>query len=56
LAKSDIFSFLIDIVSREEAASHAKRAGGGAAAVPQPELNFHLSMFHNRQAVQLNIL
>jgi len=34
LAKSDMFDFLIDIVPREEAASHAKRAGGGAAAVP----------------------
>lgn len=35
LAKSDMFDFLIDIVPREEAASHAKRATGqGAAAVP----------------------
>lgn len=40
LAKSDMFDFLIDIVPREEAASHAKRsnqgggAGGGAAAQP----------------------
>ena len=40
LAKSDMFDFLIDIVPREEAASHAKRsnqgagAGGGAAALP----------------------
>ena len=28
LAKSDMFDFLIDIVPREEAASHAKRATG----------------------------
>lgn len=34
LAKSDMFDFLIDIVPREEAASHAKRATGGPAAVP----------------------
>jgi nuclear transcription factor Y gamma len=32
LAKSDMFDFLIDIVPREEAASHAKRATGQAAA------------------------
>jgi nuclear transcription factor Y gamma len=32
LAKSDMFDFLIDIVPREEAASHAKRATGGAQA------------------------
>lgn len=31
LAKSDMFDFLIDIVPREEAASHAKRATAGAA-------------------------
>ena len=31
LAKSDMFDFLIDIVPREEAASHAKRSGQGAA-------------------------
>ncbi|KAF4629908.1 hypothetical protein G7Y89_g8227 [Cudoniella acicularis] len=31
LAKSDMFDFLIDIVPREEAASHAKRATGQAA-------------------------
>lgn len=30
LAKSDMFDFLIDIVPREEAASHAKRTGQGA--------------------------
>ena len=30
LAKSDMFDFLIDIVPREEAASHAKRSGGQA--------------------------
>jgi nuclear transcription factor Y gamma len=34
LAKSDMFDFLIDIVPREEAASHAKRATGAAAQVP----------------------
>lgn len=41
LAKSDMFDFLIDIVPREEAASHTKRAAGqapagaaGGAAVP----------------------
>jgi nuclear transcription factor Y gamma len=32
LAKSDMFDFLIDIVPREEAASHAKRQTGQAAA------------------------
>jgi hypothetical protein len=31
LAKSDMFDFLIDIVPREEASSHAKRASGQAA-------------------------
>ena len=31
LAKSDMFDFLIDIVPREEAASHAKRSGGQGA-------------------------
>ncbi|CAM1510295.1 Fc.00g006300.m01.CDS01 [Cosmosporella sp. VM-42] len=35
LAKSDMFDFLIDIVPREEAASHAKRATNQAAAPPQ---------------------
>lgn len=40
LAKSDMFDFLIDIVPREEAVAHAKRApgqggaGGGAPQVP----------------------
>lgn len=34
LAKSDMFDFLIDIVPREEAASHAKRATGAATQVP----------------------
>ncbi|TVY83611.1 Transcriptional activator HAP5 [Lachnellula suecica] len=34
LAKSDMFDFLIDIVPREEAASHAKRAPGQAAPAP----------------------
>jgi nuclear transcription factor Y, gamma len=41
LAKSDMFDFLIDIVPREEAVSHAKRSGGqgaaGANAVQQPQ-------------------
>ncbi|CAG8971931.1 hypothetical protein HYALB_00003266 [Hymenoscyphus albidus] len=34
LAKSDMFDFLIDIVPREEAAQHAKRAPGGTAPAP----------------------
>ncbi|KAL9640487.1 MAG: hypothetical protein Q9164_000237 [Protoblastenia rupestris] len=33
LAKSDMFDFLIDIVPREEAASHSKRSQGGQGAV-----------------------
>lgn len=32
LAKSDMFDFLIDIVPREEAASHTKRSGGQGTA------------------------
>ena len=37
LAKSDMFDFLIDIVPREEAASHAKRATGATQpSVPPP--------------------
>lgn len=40
LAKSDMFDFLIDIVPREEAASHAKRTAaqgpGGPQAIPGP--------------------
>ena len=46
LAKSDMFDFLIDIVPREEAASHAKRTAGqggsnasGPASVPPPQNN-----------------
>lgn len=44
LAKSDMFDFLIDIVPREEAASHAKRsagqaAGAGPTAATQPAAN-----------------
>ncbi|KFA65478.1 hypothetical protein S40285_00436 [Stachybotrys chlorohalonatus IBT 40285] len=35
LAKSDMFDFLIDIVPREEAASHAKRASAQGAAPGQ---------------------
>jgi nuclear transcription factor Y gamma len=35
LAKSDMFDFLIDIVPREEAASHAKRTSTQAAAPQQ---------------------
>jgi nuclear transcription factor Y gamma len=35
LAKSDMFDFLIDIVPREEASSHAKRANAQPAAQPQ---------------------
>ena len=42
LAKSDMFDFLIDIVPREEAASHAKRTSNQAAAAqpaaPQPQI------------------
>lgn len=41
LAKSDMFDFLIDIVPREEAATHAKRATGGlsqAAAAGSAQL------------------
>ncbi|KAK3901922.1 transcriptional activator HAP5 [Staphylotrichum tortipilum] len=42
LAKSDMFDFLIDIVPREEAASHTKRASNQAAAAqaaaPQPQI------------------
>jgi len=34
LAKSDMFDFLIDIVPREEAASHAKRGTGATAQAP----------------------
>lgn len=38
LAKSDMFDFLIDIVPREEAASHAKRASNQpTAAQPAPQ-------------------
>jgi nuclear transcription factor Y, gamma len=36
LAKSDMFDFLIDIVPREEASSHAKRASGQAAGAVGP--------------------
>ncbi|KAI6767838.1 hypothetical protein HG530_005847 [Fusarium avenaceum] len=36
LAKSDMFDFLIDIVPREEASSHAKRTTQTAAAQPVP--------------------
>ncbi|KAE8451833.1 hypothetical protein EG329_002673 [Mollisiaceae sp. DMI_Dod_QoI] len=36
LAKSDMFDFLIDIVPREEAASHAKRATGAQASAGVP--------------------
>ncbi|KAK6210199.1 Histone-like transcription factor and archaeal histone [Colletotrichum higginsianum IMI 349063] len=35
LAKSDMFDFLIDIVPREEASSHAKRTAGQAAPASQ---------------------
>ncbi|KAH7308244.1 nuclear transcription factor Y subunit C-4 [Stachybotrys elegans] len=35
LAKSDMFDFLIDIVPREEAASHAKRTSAQSASAPQ---------------------
>lgn len=36
LAKSDMFDFLIDIVPREEAASHSKRAAGSASGTAAP--------------------
>jgi hypothetical protein len=36
LAKSDMFDFLIDIVPREEAASHARKATANAAAQGVP--------------------
>lgn len=36
LAKSDMFDFLIDIVPREEASSHAKRTTAQPATAPQP--------------------
>ena len=36
LAKSDMFDFLIDIVPREEASTHAKRTGQAASAQPVP--------------------
>lgn len=42
LAKSDMFDFLIDIVPREEAASHAKRTAGQAGAVPPSAPNNQL--------------
>ena len=51
LAKSDMFDFLIDIVPREEAASHGnKRSQGGQASAntapppgaPQPNMAAHL--------------
>ncbi len=50
LAKSDMFDFLIDIVPREEASSHAKRAAGqaganqpGVTAAPgQPQMAGHV--------------
>jgi len=37
LAKSDMFDFLIDIVPREEASTHAKRASGQGAAGPSQQ-------------------
>ncbi|KAJ5972666.1 CCAAT-binding factor complex subunit HapE [Penicillium vulpinum] len=36
LSKSDMFDFLIDIVPREEATSHAKRTSQAAGAAPGP--------------------
>ena len=52
LAKSDMFDFLIDIVPREEAASHAKRSGGTAggnatASQPTPATVNQLSTPHS---------
>ena len=46
LAKSDMFDFLIDIVPREEAASHAKRTAGqtvgGGGPATQPSSTGHV--------------
>jgi histone H3/H4 len=43
LAKSDMFDFLIDIVPREEASSHAKRnAGQATAAAGQAQIPGHV--------------
>ena len=56
LAKSDMFDFLIDIVPREEAASHAKRSGGqgsgNAATSTQPAGAVQLPAQHNNVAQQ----
>ncbi|RDA90347.1 hypothetical protein CP533_2588 [Ophiocordyceps camponoti-saundersi (nom. inval.)] len=48
LAKSDMFDFLIDIVPREEASSHAKRAAAqsAAAAIPVGHSQSQLSSQH----------
>ncbi|MCJ1258466.1 hypothetical protein MMC24_006299 [Lignoscripta atroalba] len=49
LAKSDMFDFLIDIVPREEAASHAKRSGGqggSSAAQTSSTSSGHLPPSH----------
>ena len=50
LAKSDMFDFLIDIVPREEAASHAKRSGGqatgGGNAVQTPTATTQMQQPH----------
>src|SRR3569833_519822 len=54
LAKSDMFDFLIDIVPREEASSHAKRATAGAGGAPgvtaapgQPQMAGHVPQAPN---------
>ena len=44
LAKSDMFDFLIDIVPREEAAGHAKRAGGQGNAQATASANSNPSV------------
>ena len=49
LAKSDMFDFLIDIVPREEAASHAKRATGQTTAAVPPAGSTQLPPQHVAQ-------
>jgi nuclear transcription factor Y, gamma len=53
LAKSDMFDFLIDIVPREEAASHAKRTGTAtqaAGAATQPSSTTAMPQANVQQA------
>jgi histone H3/H4 len=46
LAKSDMFDFLIDIVPREEAASHARKATAGAASQGVPPAGTQIPAQH----------